>query len=160
MLATLPFAPNAGPRAGRAAATALLLAVVIAHADALRGAFHVDDWHAMVREASLQSVTVWLRSQPGIRPLLALGSALSHEGGWEVVAFHAVNLAIHAIDAWLVWRVVRRLAPAAGIGMPQRPARTVQAETAQGVALVLDRGLNRAAVNLQLIRAGISPAQP
>jgi hypothetical protein len=157
MPATLPLAPHAGPRAGRAAATALLLAVVIAHADALRGAFQFDDWHAIVREASMQSVTVWLRSQPGIRPLLALGHALGHEGGWEAVGFHAVDLAIHAIGTWLVWRVVRWLAPAAGIGMPQRLALLIAGRSS---GLVLDPGLNRAAVNLQLIRAGISPAQP
>lgn len=57
---------------------------------------------------------------PGFRPLLKLSFAVNHASGLGITGFHAVNLALHAANAILVWALLRRLGPrvsgAAGLG--------------------------------------------
>ena len=111
-----------GLRLDGAALGVLLLAVLVAHATVFGGAFQFDDFNVVVREASVQSVSAWLRSQPGIRPLLKLTYALNHESGAGLAGFHAVNVALHALNTWLVWRLASLLAPATGVDAPRRLA--------------------------------------
>jgi len=97
----------------------LLLAVAIAYANAFAGSFQFDDFNVIVREASVQSVSAWWRSQPGIRPLLKLSYALNHTWGAGLVGFHAVNVVVHAANTLLVRWLGRLLAPATGLGGPE-----------------------------------------
>lgn len=46
---------------------------------------------------------------PGIRPLLKLSYALNHASGFGVVGFHAVNVAIHAGNAFVAMVIADRL---------------------------------------------------
>ena len=103
----------------------LLLAIVgIVYWNSLTGPFHYDDEHSIVRNQALRSLT----QIPGYftdlaafsgdegkgmyRPLLLVTYAVNHAlHGYEVLGFHLVNIALHAICTMLVWRLGRLLSP-------------------------------------------------
>ncbi len=84
-------------------------AAILAHATAFAGTFQFDDWKVVVDERRVSSLGAWWSSMPGIRPLLKLSFALNHASGWGLAGFHAVNVALHGLNALLVYRLLRRL---------------------------------------------------
>ncbi|MBK7949778.1 MAG: hypothetical protein IPK00_13770 [Deltaproteobacteria bacterium] len=99
----------------------LLIVVGAAYANAFAASFQFDDWDVIVRDPRVQSLTAWWDSMPGIRPLLKLGYALNHASGLGAVGFHAVNVAIHAVNALLAYAIVRALAARHGPGPKPGP---------------------------------------
>lgn len=95
----------------------LLTAVLLAYANAFDAAWQFDDFNAILANPATQSLSGWWQALPGIRPLLKLSYALSHELGGGVVATHAVNIAIHALNACLLWALWWRWLPALAPGM-------------------------------------------
>ena len=94
---------------GRQAAL-LVAAALAAYANALGGSFQFDDFNVIVRQGAVHSLAAWWESMPGIRPLLKLSYALSWgAGGGSTLAFHALNVALHAANALLVWSVLKAL---------------------------------------------------
>ena len=97
-------------------ASALVLAALAAYANAFLGAFQFDDFNVIVRQGAVHSLPAWRDSMPGIRPLLKLSYALSWSaGGGGTFAFHAVNVALHAANALLVWALLQEIWRRAGI---------------------------------------------
>lgn len=91
-------------------ASVLVLAALAAYASAFGGSFQFDDFNVIVRQPAVHSLGAWWDSMPGIRPLLKLSYALSWSaGGGGAVAFHALNVALHAANAVLVWLVLQEL---------------------------------------------------
>jgi tetratricopeptide (TPR) repeat protein len=95
----------------------LVSAVLLAYANALGAAWQFDDFNAILPHPAMQSLSGWWQALPGIRPLLKLSFALSHELGGGVVTAHAVNIAIHAVNTCLLWALWRRWLPALAPGM-------------------------------------------
>ncbi len=109
-----------------ASARALLFSALICalafHAS-LDGQFVSDDRNAIVsnewvtgpvRPAGIFSSDSWwgrARSDaPGYRPLVTLSFALNHAaGGLDVLGYHAVNVALHAVMSWLAYLLALEL---------------------------------------------------
>jgi tetratricopeptide (TPR) repeat protein len=112
----------AGVRAARARAPVpqavlLVAATLAAYANAFGGSFQFDDFNVIVRQPAVHSLAAWWDSMPGIRPLLKLSYALSwNAGGGSALAFHGVNVALHAANVLLVWAILRELWGRMGIG--------------------------------------------
>src|SRR5690606_2837408 len=106
----MPSPPSLPRDADAATAALLLVATLLAYATAFGASFQLDDWDVIVRDPRVQGFEAWWASMPGIRPLLKLSYAANHASGLGVVGFHAVNVAIHAVNAQLVLALVRRLA--------------------------------------------------
>jgi hypothetical protein len=92
-------------------ACVLVIAVTLAYANAFAAAYQFDDFAAVLANPATQSLAGWWHALPGIRPLLKLSYALGAELGGGVVAAHALNIAIHALDAVLLWMLWRRWLP-------------------------------------------------
>lgn len=80
------------------------------------GPFHFDD-HSMLRDPRVTDSggwwQVWLPLQT--RPLTQFSFWLNYFlSGANALPFHAVNLLLHALNTWLVWRVLSRLTTASG----------------------------------------------
>ncbi len=93
----------------RLRASLLLAAVLAAYANAFGGSFQFDDYNVIVHQGAVHSLAAWWDSMPGIRPLLKLSYALSWRAGGGTAAFHAVNVALHAANALLVWALLAEL---------------------------------------------------
>lgn len=94
----------------------LLLALALAaYANAFQGAFQFDDYNVIVLNPHVQSLAAWWRSMPGIRPLLKLSYALNLSSGLGLSGFHLFNLAVHAANAILVYRLLNAFARRAGM---------------------------------------------
>ncbi len=99
---------------------ALVLAVLLAYANAWRGLFQFDDLLVIVNNPVVHGWSAWWADQPGMRPLLKLSYLINWRDSADVAPFHAVNLAIHAVNTVLVHRLVRALpspTPAATNGL-------------------------------------------
>lgn len=90
------------------AITVLVVAVLLAYANAFGAAWQFDDFATLLVQPATQSLAGWRDALPGIRPLLKLSYALTRELGGGVVAVHATNIAIHAVNACLLWALWRR----------------------------------------------------
>ncbi len=91
-------------------ASALLAAVLAAYANAFLGSFQFDDYNVIVRQGAVHSLAAWWDSMPGIRPLLKLSYALSWSAGdGGTLAFHAVNVSLHAANVLLVWALLQEI---------------------------------------------------
>jgi tetratricopeptide (TPR) repeat protein len=100
------------PRAGAFIPVAILLgAVLLAYANAFGAAYQFDDFAAILARPATQSLAGWWQALPGIRPLLKLSYALGAELGGGAVVVHAANVAIHAVNACLLWALWRRWLP-------------------------------------------------
>ena len=87
---------------------ALVAATLLAYANALTAGFQFDDFHAIVDNPAVHSLQAWRQALPGIRPLLKLSYALDWlRGNGEARSFHATNLALHALNVLLLWRLLR-----------------------------------------------------
>jgi hypothetical protein len=92
--------------------------VVLTYANSLSGAFVLDDEAAIVQNrgitdlSRLGDVLVPAPDSPiAGRPLSSLSFALNYAaGGLDVRGYHAVNIALHALNALLLWAIVRRTA--------------------------------------------------
>ena len=101
MLSTRP------PRLSRGAAPAVLAAtVVLAYVNALGGAFQFDDYNVIVHNPAVHSLSAWLHSMPGIRPLLKLSYTLNWMVHSGPSGFHVFNIAVHAVNTVLVYRLL------------------------------------------------------
>jgi hypothetical protein len=112
------------PRIPRQAMFWLALVWVVAYANSLNGAFQFDDFNVIVDQGAVHSLDGWLADLgQGIRPLLKLSYTLNWISGWGAPGFHAVNLLIHGLTVWLVYRLSQELLAAQGLlqGLPQAP---------------------------------------
>src|SRR5262245_23229460 len=107
---------------------AIAVAAIAAHATTLTGDFVVDDRVLIVGNEAVRSAAevpgyfargMWPRSEIGVpdtalyRPFVLLTFFLAYQAaGLLPVAFHAVNIALHAANAVLVLLLLRRLAGA------------------------------------------------
>lgn len=92
----------------RTAAVALAAAVV--HLPSLGGAFQFDDYNVIVNEPALRSVSALLAALAGgVRPLLKASYALNWALGPGTAGFHAFNIAVHALNAALLYGIGRVL---------------------------------------------------
>ena len=104
--------------------SAILLLVIVAYLPALRGQFIWDDDFHILRNESLRSLTglwrIWF--EPGATqqyyPLTYSSFWLDfHLWGLNPPPYHAENILLHALNALLVWRLLRRLnLPGAWLG--------------------------------------------
>ncbi|WP_300620850.1 hypothetical protein, partial [Dokdonella sp.] len=85
----------------------LIAAVLAAYANAFTATWQFDDFAAILGNPAAQSLAGWWHALPGIRPLLKLSYAFTHETGGGVIAVHATNIAIHALNACLLWALLR-----------------------------------------------------
>jgi tetratricopeptide (TPR) repeat protein len=92
----------------RAAAVALAAAAV--HLPSLGGAFQFDDYNVIVNEPAIRSGSALLAALGGgVRPFLKASYALNWALGPGPAGFHAFNIAVHALNAALIYGVGRRL---------------------------------------------------
>lgn len=97
----------------------LCVAVGVAGANGLRGAFQFDDFKVIVDAPGVHSLSAWLDGLGGIRPLLKLTYALNWAADPAPWGFHLVNLALHAANACLAFALLRRI-PREGGGPGER----------------------------------------
>ena len=93
----------------RLAAGALLTGVLVVYFTALGGPFQFDDYNVIVHRPAVHSLDAWWTSMPAIRPLLKLSYTLNWMIDPGPGRFHAVNVMLHAVNAVLVFAIVRRL---------------------------------------------------
>ncbi len=97
-------------------ASVLILAALAVYAGAFGGSFQFDDFNVIVRQPAVHSLAAWWDSMPGIRPLLKLSYALSWgAGGGSTIAFHALNVALHAANVLFAWAILRLLFERMGV---------------------------------------------
>lgn len=97
-------------------AVALVVAVVLAYANSLRAPFLFDDAGAVLGNATIRdlgSLAIFHPPTDGStttgRPVVNVSFALNYAlGGENVVGYHAVNLAIHALAALTLFGLLRR----------------------------------------------------
>jgi len=91
---------------------ALVLAgvVVAVWAPSLAAPFQFDDWSVIVGDPRVASLAAWWDAMPATRPLVKLLYALGHEAGGAPIVYRGVNVAWHALNAALVFVLMRRLA--------------------------------------------------
>lgn len=89
----------------------IVAASAIAYGPSLATPFQFDDWWAIAGEARLQSLVAWWQALPGIRPLLKLSYALNTMLSPAPWAFRLVNIAAHAVNALLLWQLMRQWLP-------------------------------------------------
>lgn len=82
---------------------------------ALAASFQYDDWNVIVNEPRVQSLAAWWQSMPGIRPLLKLSYALNLTIDATPVGFRLANILVHALNAPLVWSLLRTRGRRAGL---------------------------------------------
>lgn len=93
-------------RSALVAAGLLLVAVAIAYCNALWGPFQFDDYNVIVDNPRVHSWPQWLADLPhGIRPLLKASYTLNWLAGPGPFGFHLFNVALHALNSVLVWRL-------------------------------------------------------
>jgi len=94
----------------RRRAAAAALAAAAAHLPSLGGVFQFDDYNVIVNEPAVQSGAALLANLPGgARPLLKASYALNWALGPGPAGFLAFNVAIHALNAALIYGIGRRL---------------------------------------------------
>jgi len=108
------------PRSRWATAAAgglLVVAVAAVYCHSFSGPFVFDDLPSIVDNPTIRRLTpLWhVLSAPhkgetvGGRPLLNLSLALNYAlGGTPVCGYHAANLAVHVLNALLLWGILRR----------------------------------------------------
>ena len=89
----------------------LVAIVLLAYANAFTAAWQFDDFPSILANPATQGLAGWWHALPGIRPLLKLSYALTAELGGRSIAVHATNIAIHALNACLLWALWRRWLP-------------------------------------------------
>jgi protein O-mannosyl-transferase len=95
----------------RSAPVALAILVAAAYATAAFGTFQFDDWNVIVGNADVASLSAWLASMPGIRPLTKLSFALNRAIDPRAAGFVAFNVACHLASALFALALLRRWLP-------------------------------------------------
>ncbi len=98
------------------AAALIVLAALAAFSSSFAGAFVLDDEIAIVDNPTIRHLwPIWQVLFPpnaqviGGRPVVNLTLAVNYAlGGMNVWGYHAMNLAIHVLAAWLLFGVVRQ----------------------------------------------------
>jgi Flp pilus assembly protein TadD len=111
VIEVIPRASGIGWRAG-----VIVVAVVLAYANSLRGPFVLDDnasivQNEQIRELSRPSAVLLPERDSPVagRPLVNLSFALNYAaGGLDVRGYHAVNVALHLVCALLAFGLIRR----------------------------------------------------
>ena len=93
----------------------LLMLVAAVYAGSLGASFQFDDWNVIVGNPGVHSWTAWWERMPGIRPLLKATYVASWTAGWGPAGFRAVNIALHAMNAWLLLLAVERVLRLCGL---------------------------------------------
>jgi tetratricopeptide (TPR) repeat protein len=88
----------------------IALFVAAVYLPALTASFQFDDWQVVLGDPRVASFAAWWQSMPGMRALLKLSYALNHELGGGVTAFRAVNILLHALNAALLFMLIRLIA--------------------------------------------------
>ncbi|MBI3549276.1 MAG: tetratricopeptide repeat protein [Elusimicrobia bacterium] len=83
---------------------ALALLAALAYLPSLAGVFQFDDFNVIVYEPTVHSWAA-LAARPGIRPLLKASYVLSWSLGLGPIGFTAFNVAVHALNAVLLYRI-------------------------------------------------------
>ena len=96
-------------RSDTTAPAVLVVAVLLAYFNALGAAFQFDDYNVIVNNPAVHSLSAWRDSMPGIRPLLKLSYALNWTFQPAPFGFHLFNVIVHAVNAVLVYRLLRSL---------------------------------------------------
>ena len=92
----------------------LVLATLLAYANAFRGPFYFDDQHAIVENPTIRTLgpaALWgpRQSSTAGRPLVNLSLAANFAaGGLDPWGYHAWNLSIHILCGLLLFGIVRR----------------------------------------------------
>lgn len=88
-----------------------LAAGLLAYANSFSGVFLLDDVHAIVENSLIRRPgSLWAFFSTSIRPVVDLSFALNHAlGGLDPFGYHAVNLVIHWIAAWILWGILHRM---------------------------------------------------
>jgi tetratricopeptide (TPR) repeat protein len=89
----------------------IVLVTIAAYANGLPGAFQFDDWNVIVHNPAVHSFSAWWETMPGIRALLKATYVANWASGAGLVGFHVVNVAVHAVNALLVYGLLLRLLP-------------------------------------------------
>lgn len=97
------------PDSSRLRTVSLLMLVAAVYAGSLGASFQFDDWNVIVDNPGVHTWTAWWDRMPGIRPLLKATYVASWAAGWGPAGFRAVNIALHAINAWLLLLAVGRV---------------------------------------------------
>lgn len=91
-------------------------AVLAAYHNSLHGPFILDDKLSIVDNTDLRHLTTTLRENPLAgatlvgRPILRLSLWVNYTlGGKEVRGFHVLNLVLHALTAFVLWGLLRRI---------------------------------------------------
>ncbi|WP_374603816.1 hypothetical protein [Arenimonas sp.] len=97
---------------GLPAAGLLLAVVAVAFAGGAATSFLYDDYRVITGDPRAQDWQAWWADVPGgIRPLLKLSFLLNWRSGLGAPGYFAVNLALHAANAVLLWRIALHLLP-------------------------------------------------
>ncbi|HVY04914.1 MAG TPA: hypothetical protein VHB46_02955 [Burkholderiales bacterium] len=99
-------------RSDTTAVAALVVAVLLAYFNALGAAFQFDDINVIVDNLAVHSFAAWSDSMPGIRPLLKFSYALNWTLHDSPFGFHLFNVALHAVNTVLVYRLLQSLSRA------------------------------------------------
>src|SRR5688572_1298014 len=91
------------------------LVVALVWWPALPASFQFDDWNVIVNNSRVHSLAAWWQSMPGIRPLLKLTYALNASLALEPFGFRLINVCIHALNASLVWWLLRERGMRSGL---------------------------------------------
>lgn len=88
----------------------LVLTVLLVYLRAGAGSFQWDDFQVIVDNPGVHSLRAWAAGAlRGLRPLLKLTYTLDWLGGLGAPGFHATNVALHALNACLVFGLGRSL---------------------------------------------------
>jgi len=100
---------------GESTAPAILaIAALAAYCNAPGGVFQFDDYNVIVNNPAVHSLAAWFDSMPGIRPLLKFSYALNWTLHPGPLGFHLVNVLVHAVNAVLVYGLLRGLSEERG----------------------------------------------
>jgi Flp pilus assembly protein TadD len=129
-------APSRVSRSGVAlCCVGIVLAVLVAYCRSYGGSFVYDDVDSISRNVSIRHFSTALSPPDGTtvsgRPILNLSFAINYAvSGNEVWSYHALNVAIHALAALLLFGIVRR-------SLASRPAGSRSAAECLGVAFAV-----------------------
>ncbi|NQU11192.1 tetratricopeptide repeat protein [bacterium] len=130
--ATKPRVPGASWAAGwRWVPLLIVVAVGAAYLNSFHGPFLFDDEASIERNPAIRRLwpltDAMSSATPTLmgRPVASLSLALNYAvGGLEVTGYRVVNVLLHAINALLVWGVLRRVGPPGGPRTAQRAVPT------------------------------------
>jgi hypothetical protein len=94
----------------------IAMVTVVAYLPSFAGAFQFDDYNVILGSPVVQSwAALFEHAGGGVRPLLKASYTASWTLGLGVFAFHLVNIAVHAVNAVLVYLLGRALCERWGV---------------------------------------------